>query len=297
VLACMHLGGQTNTHHQSTAATLCCEPSQTDARVQGVTTGGLHHQHRVLACQPVGEHGVITGCEGGSLHIWDTRKTSSAVSSSSQAHSSRIRAICTNLTLPKQAISSSFFATASSDGLVKVWDYDTIANNGDAAAAAVADLGARFTCMCSVTHDAAPIASAGGGHRQQKGGNVGSKRPRADPLQGELLPCEGRVQWSGAVPPCTADARSADKCGEKGKRARDMAAPRATKMSAGTAHEEGNTSGVAVTHVKRKKMALVASQQQDAGAAGGERPRKRGREKVAKGVAGPRVKQKKGGGG
>lgn len=130
--------------------------------MQGVTTGVLPHERRVLSCKPFGKHTLISGCEGGSMHVWDTRKVSQPLASCQSAHAARIRSLCTDLSdiqLQGQAPESvntrgqGLFATASSDGFVKLWDMEAVCRAGgneDPKPVAAVDAKARFTCMCAV---------------------------------------------------------------------------------------------------------------------------------------------------
>ena len=180
--------------------------------MQGETTAALQHARKVLACRPHGAHNIITGCEGGSVHIWDGRKTAAPVASISNAHASRVRGLVTDLqrcgirgaapcdaaqhdrptqaqhggtdadAAPESASGHSggdgCFATASSDGRVKLWQFAAAVASGDAGVAPLAtiDVGARFTGLCAVHRGGSGAAGAASGAAVQQAKKSGKRK-------------------------------------------------------------------------------------------------------------------------
>ena len=144
--------------------------------MQGERTGALQHSRKVLCCHPCSHasHQVLTGCEGGALTLWDTRKCAAPLARVAGAHSARIRGIASGRLAPDSDSSGSdseradgesdmqqvvkaaqdeqstrsnpasrkrgrdAAATASSDGSVKLWDLRDLAAAGSHAARAAA---------------------------------------------------------------------------------------------------------------------------------------------------------------
>lgn len=119
----------------------------------------LEHSHRIQSMLFTGrEYGaVITGTEDGSIRIWDAQ-TGNNLISISRAHATRIKALsvlfCTEES--KKNIPR-LLASASSDGIIKVWDMGDghpCQSDGSVDAKHVcigeANTKARLTVMCAV---------------------------------------------------------------------------------------------------------------------------------------------------
>ena len=121
---------------------VACGTTMTVHSTKGELVGTLKHERRVLSCAALSATTLVSGCEGGSLQVWDVRKSES-VAELAKAHASRIRGM-TAFSMPNRR--SSCVASVSSDGLVKLWDADAIAA-GKAGAMSELSAGARFTCI------------------------------------------------------------------------------------------------------------------------------------------------------
>mmetsp|Transcript_25430 Transcript_25430/g.69083 ORF Transcript_25430/g.69083 Transcript_25430/m.69083 type:complete len:423 (-) Transcript_25430:930-2198(-) len=133
---------------------------------EGGLLGSLQHNRRVLCSVQEHEHVLLTGLEDGSIKVWDLR-TSGLQGSIERAHGTRIRGLCSVLPGGPGSSVPQHLASASSDGVVKVWDVRMMSNGSlkggqssgatkpgsgsiHAAMLAQASTGARLTCLTTV---------------------------------------------------------------------------------------------------------------------------------------------------
>lgn len=83
------------------------------------------HPRRVQCLAFGSDNILLTGSEDGTMHIWDARAGSKPVSSLPGAHGARIRAVAAFGGVSEQP---GFAASASTDGLLKVWDCRQLAS-------------------------------------------------------------------------------------------------------------------------------------------------------------------------
>lgn len=156
--------------------------------MQGSTVATIDPNRKVVSVATQGERCLVAGCEGGHLMAWDIRKPSEVLVSFEKAHRSRIRGLTAPFELSAallgggvelEGIGRKCIASASSDGVVKVWDIATLSGGAQPGAAlAEVDAQARFTCLCvfdeqrgkvkkSKGHQADRIVQGGGTERAE----------------------------------------------------------------------------------------------------------------------------------
>jgi hypothetical protein len=259
----------------------CCIRLNNAIHLQGETTGTLQHSRRVLACQPHGGYEVITGCEGGSIHIWDPRNTKTPIAQIESAHASRIRGLVADLAdlrvdsavaTGAQGVSGKgsasmsgrqgWFATASSDGVVKLWDRRSCLAPGEAACGAIRplaslDVGARFTGVCAVRDGGGAGAMSGAvssSARGSKGAEAhGTKRKR----KGQDASAAGNDVRTGA------ELDAAQRTGG--------ASAQPTAAGDWSGHAKRPADASAAVHRKSKKLKGKDVQNEVAGTAGHDR--------------------------
>ena len=128
----------------------------------------LEHPRRVLcmAFCPTqasdGGHRLVTGCEDGSLRLWEAggARGAAELACAPRAHATRIRALAVLPQTPAGAGADTparlRVATASSDGAVKVWEFGGGA--GAPRCLAQAETRARLTCLVALDGPAAMAA-------------------------------------------------------------------------------------------------------------------------------------------
>lgn len=92
--------------------------------VDGAVIATLDHPKRVHSMQRT-EGLVVTGCEDGSVRLWDLRAKGGASSSLvlPKAHSVRVRGLALpGLEDPTGGATPTYLATAASDGKIRLWD-------------------------------------------------------------------------------------------------------------------------------------------------------------------------------
>jgi len=110
----------------------------------------FHHIKDVLALDAVSDNVLLSGGEGGLVHLLDIK--SGTIPMRFQAHTARLRAVCSidehlvefsGLLLPRR------FATASTDGSIRLWDSRMLPSNDAVVGTPVSEFraGARITCM------------------------------------------------------------------------------------------------------------------------------------------------------
>lgn len=110
----------------------------------------FHHIKDVLALDAVSDNVLLSGGEGGLVYLLDIK--SGTIPMRFQAHTARLRAVCSvdehhvkfsGLSLPRR------FATASTDGSVRLWDSRMLPSNDDVVGTPLSEFraGARITCM------------------------------------------------------------------------------------------------------------------------------------------------------
>lgn len=110
----------------------------------------FHHTKDVLALDAASDDVLLSGGEGGLVYVLDVK--SGTIPLEFKAHDARVRAVCsigeqcvesTGLSLPQK------FATASTDGSVRVWDTRMLPSMESKTCIPVAEVnaGARITCM------------------------------------------------------------------------------------------------------------------------------------------------------
>lgn len=133
--------------------------------MQGHTVATIDPNRKVVSVSTQGEHTLVAGCEGGHIMTWDIRKPSECMFSLDKAHKSRIRGLTAPFDLSSAVLgsngdsqvtgsgtstnSTTCMASASSDGVVKVWSMSTLSGATQSQVAlAEVDAQARFTCLC-----------------------------------------------------------------------------------------------------------------------------------------------------
>ena len=119
---------------------------------EGSILGTLAHTRRVLcsafgSSSSEGDQVLLTGVEDGSVKVWDLR-TSSCALSMERMHESRVRGLV--VVKPGVGKMPEVFATASSDGVVKLWDSRKLGSSGVGRAVCLSEGstgGARITCL------------------------------------------------------------------------------------------------------------------------------------------------------
>lgn len=133
----------------------------------------LQHTQRVLCMTWLTDATLLTGCEDGSIHVWDAR-TGQEIGVCKQAHKTRIRGLvivpqaapqaasqqttagrpCTEQALQdtqsQQGGQQHRIASAASDGSVKIWHLDVQGGSNCLQPAGETLTGARLTCLCLV---------------------------------------------------------------------------------------------------------------------------------------------------
>jgi WD40 repeat protein len=124
---------------------------------EGSILGTLVHTRRVLCSafgSPTAEGNcvLLTGVEDGSVKVWDLR-TAACVHSMERMHESRVRGLVV-VKGGSEGGMPEVFATASSDGVVKMWDSRKLGGDGSGAGGGRAVClsqgstgGARITCL------------------------------------------------------------------------------------------------------------------------------------------------------
>lgn len=130
----------------------------------GVQLADMPHPTKVQTSSFHGPHGFLTGCEDGSLRLWDSRCSKAAIEIH-RAHATRVRGITTTSAAHSVEASagvedddeersqerllsgdsgSSVIASASTDGVIKLWDLRCLDNHRLLAEASTS---ARITCL------------------------------------------------------------------------------------------------------------------------------------------------------
>lgn len=124
------------------------------AGAEAAEVRALVHPRRVLCAEFAGDGIIVTGSEDGSVRVWDNA-TCQEILCISKAHATRIKA----LALPYAASNSpaggvaqmpELLASASSDGVVKVWALRRAAEAAAQRGSAAAEGGSDADCVCQV---------------------------------------------------------------------------------------------------------------------------------------------------
>ena len=178
----------------------------------------------------------MCGCEGGALSLWDVRKPGAPLATIANAHGARIRGLVADFAARVAAADAasidalcdklSLCATASSDGYVKLWDVDRLAQSGSdadkAQPLAALNVGARFTSLCAV--------------QTERAADVGVVARTAAPSRGKK-----KRHRDSADAPTVVQQTQKDGVDAKGRHKRKQAGSEAS-LPLAVAHGDGRTS-------------------------------------------------------
>lgn len=88
----------------------------------------LRHPRRAQSLAFPGLNAIVTGCEDGTVTLWDSRAAEQAAVVISQAHKTRVKGIAplSSSIADQQA---GLVASAASDGSLKLWDFRMLQSN------------------------------------------------------------------------------------------------------------------------------------------------------------------------
>ena len=88
----------------------------------------MNHSRRVLCLAFPGENAILTGSEEGAVRLWDPRASEQPVLLIQQAHKTRVKGVAPlSSSVVEQA--AGLVASASTDGVVKLWDFRKVSDS------------------------------------------------------------------------------------------------------------------------------------------------------------------------
>eukprot|EP00873_Tetraselmis_striata_P026041 jgi/Tetstr1/446305/TSEL_033849.t1 len=160
---------------------------------EGATLASFETPRRQISLLTDGDNTAVTGAEDGGLRVWDIA-TGSLKIEVPRAHGARVRAI---VALPGGATTPDGFpahlASASTDGVLKLWDVRMMGSGGRAACAlAEVATTARLTCLAASPHPARLKEMAQAQAQADKAGEADKKRRLAQRLEAKAKAAAGQ---------------------------------------------------------------------------------------------------------
>jgi hypothetical protein len=190
---------------------------------EGALLATLPHARRVLATAQATDDVLLTGAEDGSLRLWDLRAGAAPQQTVERAHATRIKGLAA-LAGPGAGGAPASFASAATDGVVRVWDARMLSSGSACRPVGQAETRARITCLCA----AEPGGVAGNAAKPAPK----PKAPKADADPAAAAALEERraaaAQASGSkpqAPPAAAQQQKGAKRGREEAAAKEAPAP------------------------------------------------------------------------